>query len=120
MGKWISGLGLGLVMGVVQPALAQDPFTMPSYEPPIIHQPISIAQNDKARKSRAQNAHVRANRTPAQDFIYKRAVFQAQQRTRRIEERKWKGTSLLRPSNPPEVTWYEGYSIPVWYWANLK
>jgi hypothetical protein len=144
MGKLMSGLGLCLVLGAVLPALAQDPFTIQSYEPsegdassflevppaqsepeaPII-QPIPIAKAETVYKpgplkSRARNAQVRSVRTPAQEYIYQRAVYRAQQRTNRIELRKWRGESLLRPSHHSDHFWSHEYGVPGWYSSNTK
>ena len=130
MGKLLRGFGMGLVLGSASLDWGQDPFAIQSYERtqgqsgtqflesssqsgPIIAQrerPYSA----KPAKIRAQNAHVRAKRTAAQEYIYKREVFYAQERTRRIEERKRRGESLLRPSTPEDQYWFEAYAYPVW------
>jgi hypothetical protein len=141
MGKLLGGLGLCLVLGTAQQALAQDPFTTPSYEPagkgetasffqvqppkqtepegPIIHtipttRPKPV-YNQEPLKSRTQNAYLRTIRTPAQEYIHHRAVFQAQQRNHRMEQRKWQGVSLLRPDNRRDDSWYYGYHVPVMF-----
>jgi hypothetical protein len=138
MGKLLAGVGFGLVLSSVQPALAQDPFAVQSYErstgsskflevpsdpPEPIIQSIPLAQrermyNEKPLTSRPKNAHVRTVRTPAQEFIHQRAVFHAQQRTQRMEQRKWRGESLLRPSNPSDAPWIVNYELPLWYSAH--
>ncbi len=139
MRKLLGGLGLCLALGAVPQTSAQDPFGVPNYpsvpaqtgptftefpaqqtepETPII-QTIPMAQaktkyNEAPLKSRPQNAYVRSTKTPAQEFIYKRAVFEAQQRTFRMEQRKWRGESLLRPDNREDNSWWYDYSVPVW------
>lgn len=64
--------------------------------------------------SRPKNAHVRQTRTAAQEYIYRRAVYHAKQRTDRIEQRKWRGESALRPSNPSMPPYYNETSLPTW------
>lgn len=65
--------------------------------------------------SRPQNAHVRTTRTPAQEYIYQRAIFRAKQRTNRIEQRKWRGVSILRPSpSQTDAIWYNETRLPTW------
>jgi hypothetical protein len=140
MRKLLGGLGLCLALSVGQQASAQDPFGGPNFQPapvptgpafsefpagqsepetPII-QTAPMARTDRpyqgpALKSRTQNAHVRSHKTQAQEYIYKRAVFEAQQRTARMEYRKWRGESLLRPNTPEHSWWYDyQYSVPVW------
>lgn len=146
MRKLLGGLGLCLALGSVPQVSAQDPFDVPDYDPvpvqsgpafsefpaqetapetPII-QPTPIAQakkrpyNEAPLKSRPQNAYVRSNKTPAQEFIYKRALFEAQQRTARIEQRKWRGESLLRPDNREDHSWWYEYTVPVWLSSHHK
>ncbi len=141
MSKLLGSLGLCLMLGSVQQLAAQDPFMIPRYEPeggeetasffqgapagqteptgPIIQTlPATKAKpmyNHAPLNSRTQNAQVRKVRTPAQNYIYQRAVFQAKQRNRRIELRKWRGESLLRPSNRPDHSWFLGHHVPVYY-----
>ena len=139
MKKLLGGLGLCLALGSMQHALGQDPFgpppadlvpvqTGPSFsefptvpaepkepERPII-QSVPMAQaerpyNEAPLKNRTQNAHVRSARTPAQEYIYKRAQFEAQQRTARMELRKWQGESLLRPDNRVDHSWWYEYEL---------
>lgn len=139
MSKLLGGLGLCFALSAVPSAFAQDPFTVPNYEPapmdagPVLTEfPAPVAElekpiiqatpadkaepqfNDAPLKSRTQNAHVRSARTPAQEYIYKRATFEAQQRTLRMEQRKWRGESLLRPDNHTDHSWWYEYSVPVW------
>jgi hypothetical protein len=132
MRKLLGGLGLALALGAAQQAPAQDPFddavpirTGPAFsevpedpkqwEAPIIQSAqANRPYNETPLKSRAQNAYVRANRTPAQEHIHKRAVFEAKQRTARMEHRKWRGESLLRPDNRIEHSWWNEYTFPVW------
>lgn len=65
--------------------------------------------------SRPQNAHVRQTRTAAQEYIYQRAVYRAKQRTDRIEQRKWRGESVLRPAGTPaDLSWYNQTYLPAW------
>ena len=127
MGKLLTGLGLCFVLGSLQPALAQDPFSVQTYERSSDSQPIistlPLAQRDRPYNqrpltSRPKNAQVRSNQTPAQQYIHKKAVFEAQQRTLRMEQRKWRGESLLRPSNPTDR--FIDYELPVWYTAYNK
>ncbi len=134
MRKWIETLGLGLVISAGGQAAAQNRF--PAYEPPepspdtVILQapqsqtepPIIQAQAPKTSripgtslKSRSQNAHMRTTRTPAQKYIHQRAVFEARQRIRRIEVRKWQGKSLLRPDNRTDHSWWYEQTVPVWF-----
>ncbi|MCA9072563.1 MAG: hypothetical protein KDA84_26750, partial [Planctomycetaceae bacterium] len=62
-----------------------------------------------------KNAHVRQPRTASQESIYQRAVYRAKQRTTRIEQRKWRGESGLRPTgNRNEVPWYYYTQLPPW------
>ena len=136
MVKWTASLGLGLVICAGGRLMAQDSF--PTYEPPesgentVILQapqsqtepPIIQTQAPKSSrltftpatlKSRSEKAHLRTARTPAQEYIHQRAVFEAQQRARRIQLRKWQGKSALRPGNRPDHSaWYEP-SVPVWF-----
>jgi hypothetical protein len=147
MRKLLGGLALGLVVGSMQHALAQDPFGFPNEEPapvqtgpsfsefpapqtepepeaPIIQTaPMAKAErpyNEAPLKSRTQNAYVRAHRTPAQEYIHKRAQHEAQQRTLRMEQRKWRGESLLRPDNEVDHSWWYAYEMPVWLATQQK
>lgn len=149
MRKLLGGLGLCLALVGVQYASAQDPFEMPDNAVPVrtgpaftefpdfpqeptpaetpIIQSVPMAQakrayNETPLKSRPQNAHVRTTRTPAQEQIYKRAVFEAQQRTARMESRKWRGESLLRPDNRMDHSWWNEYEyvVPVWVSSRHK
>lgn len=144
MKKLLGGLGLCLALGSVQPLSAQDPFGVPDYVPiqtgpafsefpaaetepetPIIQNtPIAQAKkkpyNEGSNKSRAQNAYVRSTKTPAQEFIYKRAVFEARQRTARMEYRKWRGESLLRPSNREDRSGWHEYTVPLWHSSHYE
>ena len=58
---------------------------------------------------------MRTARTPAQNYIHERAVFEAQQRTRRIQWRKWHGKSALRPDNRRDHSWWYEHTVPVWF-----
>lgn len=129
MGKLIGGLGLCLVLGALNPAFSQDPFDPSNFDAPALILPAQsepIIQNmptergsgvtnrPYTRSSRQKNTHVRATRTPAQEAIYQRALYRAAQRTKRMEERKLRNISLLRPDNHTEH--FSGYvhTLPVW------
>jgi len=139
MGKLMGGLGLCVALCAANPASAQDPFSNQNYEPsandaetPFLQAPQTgedtpiiqtIPQEKKASsrkatprpaKRRPPKSRVRSKRTPAEEYIYQRAVYRAQQRTKRIEERKRRNESLLRPSNPPDYRGWYDYTVPVW------
>lgn len=132
MGKLISGLGLCLVFCSPGVGFGQDPFFVSDDEAPVLIRPSRTAQREpiiqnmpKERTStgtnrpytggsKKKNTHVRASRTPAEEYIYQRALYRAEQRNKRIEERKWRNASLLRPDNRPEP--FTGYMhiLPTW------
>ena len=136
MGKLTGGLGLCLVLGTLNPGFAQDPFDASNFNAPALILPAQsepIIQNMPKERgfpgatnrpytsaSRQKNTHVRATRTPAQEAIYQRALYRAAQRTKRMEERKWRNVSLLRPDN--RVEHFSGYvhTLPVWEYSDAR
>jgi hypothetical protein len=145
MVKLLGGLGLCVAMTAAMPGMAQDPFTPQIQESSraeaaalFVQAPRGQSEPDGPiiqtmptgkskpiydlgpRTSRAENAHVRTTRTPSEEAVYQRAVYLARQRTLRIEQRKWLGESLLRPDTPPKHNDILTYSVPVWYWSNLR
>jgi hypothetical protein len=116
--KRIASLGLGLIVALASGVEAQEP---PAPAPGAGRLTVELSRG--ARRER-----VRTEKTEADVLIFQKAAMLAQQRTARIELRKWQGVSLMRPQPSAwrpiylhdlnaalfaePIGWYSG---PVWW-----
>lgn len=125
-----------------QTAVAQEPvLSAPPQQQPVVQEPIvsprapsnsvepllspSYSQNPSSEYAPPVRREERPRIANTEALLYQRAAFLAQQRTHRLETRKWTGNSAQRPTvgvttfytdlNHPLGWPYDWGYLPVWY-----